>query len=175
MTISTYVFGKKEDIKILWWISWCVTHWLWSQINKDLPSGICATLNNLLSSLSFPFFQSILRLFTIKLVLGLNKKLPVNAKLKVCSYLMIRKMCFLHRMPYTHPLFLSPWISRPVTPLNQLAINWSAFYPFTPAEIINSVVGFVWNTLLAESFYIKKKMNVNISFKELPWRFSPSG
>lgn len=173
MTISTYAFGKKEDIKILWWISWCVIHWLWRQINKNLPSGICATLNNLLSSLNFPFFDCILRLFTIKLVLGWNEKFPVNAKHKICSYLMIRKCLSYLICPTPIPFSFLPG-SRPVAPLNQLAINWSAFYPFTPAEIINSVVGFVCNTLLDESFYIKK-MNVNISFKELPWRFSPSG
>lgn len=154
MTISTYAFGKRKT-KILRQISWCATHWVWSQINKDLPSGICATLNNSLSSLSFPFFDSILRLFTIKLVLGWNKKFLVNAKHKICSHSMIRKCLSYLMCPTPIPFSFLPG-SRPVTPLNHLAINWSAFYPFTPAEIINSVVGFVCNTLLDESFYIKK-------------------
>lgn len=116
----------------------------------------CATSKNLLSSLSFTFFNRVFSLFTIKLVLGLNKTISVNAKPKAYSYLMIRKcvsyLVCLKPIPFS---FLPG--SRPITSLNQLAINWSAFYPFTPAEIINSVVGFVCNTLLDESFYTRKK------------------
>lgn len=86
---------------------------------------------------------------------------------------MIRKYVSYLLCPQPLPISFLPG-SGPITSLNQLVINWSPFYPFPPAEIINSVVVFVCNTLLDESFYIKK-MNVNIFFMGLPWRFTPSG
>lgn len=57
------------------------------------------TLDNLLNSLSFPFLNSTSSLFTIKLVLGLNKKISVKGQAQGLFRFDDKTVCFLPSLP----------------------------------------------------------------------------